>query len=612
MRGVDTDTATGDVRTAPRPKRRTASTAGADGGGQWWAATKDQTETPIDELVDGFAEISNQRIPYGWLPVRAHSAYAAEFTVWSDLGAETIATLLGRPYAGEATVRAVLLTACDAVARHLSAPKTTKAQMSTSSLAAVLRRFIGRFDDYDRTVLSARGWALRPRSIDEIATHLGVANVNVHRNEPRSRLRFQDLLTEPWHSPIAHAAEQLRTCLGALTREATAAAALQEFGLDLGSDAGQIVLYLAGPYQCTGPWLEVAGALTAADAALDRALVLRRAPTRSQLTNYFASVGITASAAMAFIEQQPDLRRVGDRWVRWGAGVGDRAEAALHLAGSPCDLEQIAATAGLPVAGQRRVYLRAVLNGDARFIRTTRTTWGLARWGLREYAGIYGEIGARIDAAGGAVSTAQVVAEVTAAAPDITESSVRKFMGTPGYIIEKGIIRRRTGDDPWPKPESAATARGVYRNGRQIRVAISVDANLLRGSEMPLPAQAAAALDITPGITRLFTSTVGQVPIRWRLSSNRGPTIGFLRAVAAAVGGADGDTLVLAFDKTDSTVQSTCIPADAPPARRLAGLLGRRVRDPLAGMARALRCPPEEVMERLHARRDAEVAALLE
>lgn len=593
------------MRTDSQP-RIVAASARAGDGARWWATIEDQIETPIAKLIGGFAEIGQHQIPYGWLPVRAHSAYGGEFTVWSDLGGETISTLLGRPFAGEATIRAVLLTARESVARNRSAQRP-----SSSSLPAVLSRFIERFDDYDRILLSARAWALRPRSIEETSRQLGVAKVNIHRNERRSYLRFQDLLNEPWHEPVAQAAMQVRTCLGALTCEDTAAEALARFGLVLGSDAGQIVMHLAGPYRCTGRWLEIAGTLKAAEGALSRALNLDCAPTLAQLTNQFATVGITASVAVAFIEQQPGLRRVGDQWVRWSEGVGGRAEAALHLAGKPRALEQIAAAAGLSDAGQQRVYLRSVLNADPRFTRTTRRTWGLRRWGLREYAGIYGEIGARIDVAGGAISTAEVVADMIAAAPDITEASIRKFMSTPGYIIEKGIIRRRTASDPWPKPPPPASARGVFHNGRQLRVAMLVNGDLLRGSGQPLHAAAAAELGIVPGDRTVFTGLTMPVSVHWRLSSNRGPSLGSLRQIAADVGADDGDTLVLAFDVTKRTVKATRIAADAAPAQRLAGLLGRSVTNPLTGLARALQCKPGEVVDRLNVRGDGELVELL-
>lgn len=578
-----------------------------DDGAQWWASVKGQTETPIAEMVAGFAEIGNQQIPYGWLPVRAHSAYATEFTVWSDLGTETMSTLLVRPYAGEATVCTLLLSARECVARQRSAKRTTK-----RSLPSLLSRFIARFDDYDRVVLSGRGWALRPLSIEEIATHLGVAKVNIHRNEPRTYQRFQDLLAEPWHIPIVEAAEHLRSCLGALTREAAAAAALEKLGLELGSDAGQIALHVAGPYRCAGPWLEVSGALTAAETALDRAMGLDCAPTLTQLTRCFATVGITAPATRAFIEQQPDLRRFDQRWVRWGDFLGDRAAAALHLAGAPRDLEYIASVVGVPLGDRQRVYMRNVLNSDPRFTRTTRTTWGLSRWGVHEYAGIYGEIGARIDAAGGTISTAEVVAGVIAVAPDVTAASVRKFMSTPGYVIENGMIRRRTATDAWPKPAPPASSRRTFHNGRQLRIALDIDGDLLRGSGVPLPPPVAFALGVAPGDRKVFTHATEEVLVQWRLSSNRGPTFGSLRRIVTSLGAVSGDALVLGFDRTDSSIEAIRIAVDAEPDQLLAGLLGRRVRDRRAGLARALRCAAEDVADILMRRGDADLVELLD
>ena len=50
---------------------------------------------------------------------------------------------------------------------------------------------------------------------------------------------------------------------------------------------------------------------------------------------------------------------------------------------------------------------------------------------------------------------------------------------------------------------------------------------------------------------------------------------------------ADGDTLVLGFDKAIQSMQAIDIPADATPAQRLAGLLGKRARDPRATMAKS-------------------------
>ena len=605
MYRVHPGTSKGDER-PDTYSRSVAPSDTADGAAKWWASNKDQIETPIADLIEGFAEVGKRQIPYGWLPVRAHSAYAAEFTVWSQLRAETISTLIDRPYAGEATVRAVLLVAREAVARQRAAKQIPK-----MSLSSVLSRFVARFDDYDRMLLSARGWALRPRSIEEIATDLGVAKVNIHRNQPRSYMRFLDLLAEPWHAPIIEAAGQLRACLGALTREDAVAVALAKLGLDLGSDAGQLVLHVAGPYRWAGQWLEISGALNTAADTLNSALDGRRAPSVTQLTERFGTVGITPEASAEFVRQRPELRQFDEQWVRWGVGLGDRAESALHLAGVPRGLEYIASMTDIPHGSRRRVYLRDVLNSDPRFTRTTRFTWGLSRWGLHEYVGIYGEIGARIDAAGGTVSTADVVADVIATTPDVTAASVRKFMSTPGYVIENGMIRRRTATDSWPTPAPPASARSTFHNGRQLRVALDVDDDLLRGSGVPLPSAVAFALGVAPGDREIFTGADNEVLVHWRLSSNRGPTFGSLRRIVSSLGASHGDTLVLGLDRTDSSFEASCITPAAEPAQRLAALLGRRVRDRRAGLARALRCARDEVEDKLTRRGDTDLIDLL-
>lgn len=601
----DTGSATGDVRVT----RRSGIVAGPGGDDAWWRSVADQADTPLEKLIDGFSDIAVQPIQYGWLPVRAHTAVGAEATHWADLATETMNTLAARPWSGAGTVRALLSHAADTVERHRTEPAATAAL----PLPALLARLIDRFDDYDRGLLATRIWPVHPHSTAQTAAALGVAPVNVHRNQPRVITRFRDLLTEPWHRPIRDAATSLRDRLGTLTREPATAAALADIGLDLSTPAGQILAHIAGPYRDADRWLEVDGTLATVADLLDRALNCRRAPTLDQLAARFATAGVTAAVTEEYADTQPGLRRFGDQWVRWraGAGTGDRAEAALHLAGKPCALDQIAAIVDIPDSARARSYLRDVLNADARFTRTTRASWGLARWGLREYTNIVDEIGACIDAAGGTVSTAHVVAQVTAVAPDVSERSVRKLMGTPGYIIDKGMIRRHTAADPWPKPPPVAAGRGVYRNGRQIRVALLVDADLLRGSGVPIPAAAAGGLKIAPGQGATFTGGDATVTVAWRLSSNRGPTLGSVRVAAETLGAADGDTLVLGFDKTALTVQVINIPADATPADRLAGLLGKRARDPRAAMAKALRCPVDEVEQTLRRRGDEDVAELL-
>ena len=105
----------------------------------------------------------------------------------------------------------------------------------------------------------------------------------------------------------------------------------------------------------------------------------------------------------------------------------------------------------------------------------TRSTWGLRAWAIAEYAGIAHAIGERIDAGGDQATVKEVMSDLRARYPDITESSIRSYASTLEFITKRGVVRRRTKTDAWPTVAPLNTIRGAFRNGAsQIRVAIPV------------------------------------------------------------------------------------------------------------------------------------------
>ncbi len=571
----------------------------------WWQNIQDLTETPIGELIDGLDEIAQQAIPYGWLPGRAHTFYGAQLATWSDLAGETISSLVNLPKGGIGTVRAIMIAAREAVS--LARSRTGDGV----DAAAATRRLLDRLTGYDYTVLSMRGWALHPQTCRVTAAELGVAPVNVQRNQPRADRRFRELLADPAHGAVVDYAVQLRQRLGPLTRQHTAERALNDLGLDLATDAGQMLLHLAGPYCVKDAWLQdtAADGVATAGATLDAALTRAGAPTTPALTAELGNLGIPPQTAIDFIESRPGLRRFDDKWVRWGPTIAERTEAALHLSGAPTSAARIAATIG---DNCREKSVSGVLYEDPRFIRATKQTWALRQWGLDEYTGLYSEIAARIDAAGGAISTTDLVEDMTAAIPDIAETSIRSFLSAPGFVHNDGMVRRRTEADGWPKTPPLNTARGAFHNGRnQLRIAVSVTSEMLRGSGQTLNSAIATALGIHPGEQRSFTGSLTGINLFWPLSTNTGATVGSLRAPAMTLGALLGDTIVLAFNLHDNTVDMMRIPTNADLRQRLRVLLGKSVRNPVAALARALRCPPEDVVALLSRRGDKELLALL-
>ncbi|MBS4730562.1 hypothetical protein MSM1_20305 [Mycobacterium sp. SM1] len=390
-------------------------------------------------------------------------------------------------------------------------------------------------------------------------------------------------------------------------------AALRDIGLDLEGEAGLMLLAVAGPYAWRDGWFEdtSTGAFSAAEAALNAALARFGAPSTADLVAELGLLGMAADVAEDFVKSRPGLRRFGDRWVRWGTSVADKAVAVLHVSGVPATAEMIAAAIG---ENYHPRAVREALYGDHRFARTTRRTWALREWGLDEYGGVFSEIVKRIDVAGGVIEVETVVADMRTCFPDVAEISVRTYLAAaPGFVTEGGMVRKRTAADGWPTVPPLRSVRRVFCNGRnEIRVALAVTRDLLRGSGQQVHPAVAAALGIHPGEHRLFSGPHGAIKLAWHLSTTRGPSVGSLRALAASVGAELGDTVVLVFNLRDNAIDVARITAGESPHCHLQALLGKPAQDPIPALARALDCRPHQVTSILRDRGDNEVLELIE
>jgi hypothetical protein len=560
------------------------------------------SDTAVGELIEDLTAIAALPIPYARLPKRAQIAWAPTLHTWADVAAETPATLLARPKAGEALLRALLAAANEAI----RAAHATTATDAASSAA----RLLSRLTERDRIVLAARVWAPQPAITDEVAKLLGTSCNAVWRHQPRAQSRCAELLDDPAHADLKAHGAALHAELGTLTTVAALTAALAELGVDHDSAAGRLLAYVAGPYRRRGGWLEHtdSGAVAGAQAAVLAALERLKVPTTAALVRELLGVGVVGGIALAFLEQCPWARRFGDRWVRWGSTAGDQIEAVLHLSRNPTTAEVIAAVVGQTYSA---AVIRSTLFDDDRFIRASQYTWGLREWGSEEYAGIYGEILARLDAVG-AISVADLVREMKADFPDISEISIRTYASRPAFVVEDGLLRKRTPRDGWRTVPPLNTTRGVFRNGdNEIRVCYTVDRDLIRGSGQHIAPTVAAALGVSPGEHISVTSPYGELKLAWRLSASRGPSIGSLRVLATEAGAQLGDELVLVFDLHRRSVSTELITAAASLERRMGALLGVEAPDPRSSLARSLSCPVSDVEALLAARGDTVLAAAL-
>lgn len=307
-----------------------------------------------------------------------------------------------------------------------------------------------------------------------------------------------------------------------------------------------------------------------------------------------------------------ELRHFGDVCVRWsGDSAANMSEAVLHVLGAPATAEEIVEKIGAECTSLRAV--SAALSAYDRFIRASRRAWGLRVWEIDEYCGIADAIRARIDARGGQIRVDELIDDMLSTFPDVAESSIKAYLVSLVFITDRATVRRRTDADEWPQLPPLNRTRAAFRNGdNEIRLALPVTGDLLRGSGVSIHPAAAGALGVAPGQRRLFSSPHGEVAVSWRLSSTKGASLGSLRGLALAAGAALTDTLVLAFGLDDSSAEVTRIAADQTGTQRLRRLLGRTVRNPAAALAASLGCRRADVAKVLRDRGDRELAALVD
>jgi hypothetical protein len=566
-----------------------------------------EADKPIRELVAGLEDVGGVAIPYARLPTRARNAYASEFVCWSDIADHTMDSLLDRPLAGVATVRAVIDAARDAVAKHKAAATAERV-----GAAAATQRLLAELDERERAMLSARLWAQRPQSQEVIAQRLGIAYAWVNRNQPRAEAKFLELIADPLHQETSEHAAALARRLGPYVPAEVVVAELRRLNLDPDDEAAHVLLHLAGPYVQRGEWFEnraTHGEHQVA-AAVDAVFARNPAPTTEELPHALTAIGMPTDVAVTYLQSREDWRCFGDVWVRWGDSAARKVEAVLHVLGAPATPEDIFAEIGTGPTTLKA--LREALYADQRFVRASRQSWGLRIWGIDEYAGIPELLGARIDAAGGTMHVDDLISEMLSRFPDVAESSIRTNLNSLAFIIDETTVRRRTDADAWPPIPPLYSARGAFRRGdNEIRWALPVNAHVLRGSGQPIPSAVANALGVTPGQRRVFTNPHGTVAVIWRLSSTNGPSIGSLRAPTKAVGAEHMDTVVLAFNLHDDSLDVQRIGPEVGGAARLRLLLGRTVRNPGTALATSLGCRRADVAAVLRERGDDDLADLV-
>lgn len=628
----------------------------------------------LNQLVPGLRDIGEVEIPYHRLPRRAATRYSGEFKTWSQIGNVTVYQLMSRRGAGRGTVTALLQTALDSVQHADCIPLSDPSDASDACMGAlqaaltlvgtwwslfhdrplrlsellqldrsglptdvasalgtiatfewprpltrtppseVVHQLLNNLNDREIEVLTARIWTWNPSTLEAIAGRFEVTRERVRQIQSKAQAKLRLSFTDAADRSVAWYANEVACQLGPYIPLRLAEEVLASIGVDVPSLEAQVLLYLAGPYTLQGNgWLEnvqLSGADLAAR-AVDMAFNICATPSTSALMDALQTVNIKSHAAEEYLSTQASLKRFDNTWVRWCGGAIDKAHTALLFFGNSATAETINE---LISEGHSVATLKNGMSSDSRFVRTGKRTWGLREWGVEEYSGIVEEILERIDASGGSIGTDELTKDLVSAFPDIAENSVKIYLNTLAFVVEGRTVRRRNDSDGWPDMDEFKHARGAFRRSdNEVRLAVTVTRDVLRGSGFAIHPAVAKALGVLPGGRRTFTSPDGSpAVVNWRLWSTNGPDIGSVRPFATSTNAEQGDTLVLIFNLDENVVDAVNVPKSATSAVRLGGLFGVQSKDDLeTTLAAGLGCRPSELRSILRDRGDGDVSELI-
>lgn len=390
-------------------------------------------------------------------------------------------------------------------------------------------------------------------TLDALGRRFGITRERVRQLEAKGRDLIADL--PPLHAAaLVDRADALAADLGPLaplesdrTRLALVDAVEDVWPSDRVA-VRRLLLRIAG-YSTQRGWLvrdEVR--LPTADAALD--LAGGEGSTLRRLRESLVTLGVDTADHDAWLATHADLMLIGDHVVRRGRNVIDDCASVLRVVGATMTVEEMLAELGSRHSPRG---VRNRLLEDERFVRTSKSRFGLREWQSEEYAGLAPTMARIVRDHGGEMDLDELVAamgERFGANP----ASVRAYADALTFVRHGNRVRLR-GKREAIAVDTDSAAVETFRTGpAAYSWTVPVDRGVLRGSGRLIPAPLAIALGLRPGSRRIFRHVAGSVSLTWPMTAFVGPSVGSLRTLAEAAGAAEGDRIELRFDVAAGTL----------------------------------------------------------
>ena len=388
-------------------------------------------------------------------------------------------------------------------------PPTAGRSGTEAAAKAAIADFEAGLSDRDRLVLTERIYALHPRTQSEVAELLGSSRERVTQIDRSLRRRLASVVgTTP---PLAEVSTAIHRATAPIADAVRLVADVPIAGALVGVDDAPCwrVVARASGLRTTEDWI-IRGTLRAV-AELTKTVADGAADTGGLVPVDAVAAGLSLTPASgARWLRRTGYAVLGDHAIAMTSSTGDVVAAVLGESGAPLTFDEIVdAMRPIPRA---QASIRNAITSDARIVKTDRTRYGLAEWGLRRYEPVHLQIDTILSDHDGAAPIDDVIATIQGR-HDVSDTTIRAYAGAGEFQIRDGIVTRR--ERPHRPRRTPGRTRGLYREDDVVHWSTRITPAQCRGTGFNIPSALAGLLGIGPGSPVTLETALGTQAFTW-------------------------------------------------------------------------------------------------
>ena len=392
---------------------------------------------------------------------------------------------------------------------HANGPLPSRRSPDDGRALDAVTAFDAGLSDQERRVLTERVYAANPRTQSEVADLLGLSRERVTQIDRSTRHRLRSLIeADP-------ALADLSAMINRRAAPVADAAALMADSTLAGTPVGGVeapcwrVVAAASGLRTSENWIIRGSLRSVAEFTKSAVEAAARPGEAASVITIADHLGLSGDSAARWL-LRAGYELLDGHAIAARSTTGEIVVAALSIRGAPLTFDDIIdATSAIPRAHNS---IRNALASDERIVRTDRTRYGLAKWGLPRYEPVHLQIDAILSDRDGAVPLDDVIATIRGR-HDVSEATIRSYAGAGEFQIRDGIVTRR--ERPHRPRRTPGRTRGLYREDDVVHWSTTITPAQCRGTGFNIPSALAGLLGIGPGSPVTLETELGTQAFTW-------------------------------------------------------------------------------------------------